>query len=106
MVLCVFRLLEPIMWNSSIAEGDVIFCDTGNHCIRRCDLRGNVTTIAGKAGKAGHTDGAASSALFNGPRGIALGPNGSRFRHPNPTITPRATCLPGDLLVWQRRMGA
>jgi sugar lactone lactonase YvrE len=52
------------------SPGDFIVADTYNHCIRRIGLYGPVTTIAGKAGKAGHRDG--KDALFNYPHGVCM----------------------------------
>lgn len=61
------------------ADGNVIYvADTGNHLIRKIE-NGIVTTIAGDINAAatetpmgGFNNGAASSALFNLPRGLAL----------------------------------
>jgi sugar lactone lactonase YvrE len=62
--------------------------DTGNHTIRQIRFTGSfegcpqtrvVETIAGAAGQAGSVDGAAVAARFNGPRGVAAGPDGSVF---------------------------
>jgi hypothetical protein len=62
--------------------------DTGNHTIRQIRFTGSfegcpqtrvVETIAGAAGQAGSVDGAGAAARFNGPRGVAAGPDGSVF---------------------------
>ncbi len=51
--------------------------DTGNNAIRRISTAGEVTTFAGGLGVAGaYLDGLGTAARFNGPRGIALAPNG------------------------------
>ncbi len=52
--------------------GSLIVADTGSHTIKKIDQDGTVTTIAGREGFAGSTDGAATEALFNGPIGIAI----------------------------------
>lgn len=55
-----------------VTSADVIFlADSNNHRIRRIDLAGVVTTVAGD-GTAGTTDGAALSASFDAPSGLAL----------------------------------
>jgi hypothetical protein len=51
--------------------GGVYIADTLNNLIRRLDRDGSVTTAAG-TGKTGNTDGAALSAEFNGPTGLAF----------------------------------
>lgn len=51
-------------------DGTVYVADTGNHCIRKIDAQGNVTTYAGSAGREGLADGNASTALFNRPTDI------------------------------------
>lgn len=53
--------------------GNLYVTEAGNHTLRKVALAtGAVTTIAGSAGNPGNRDGSAASALFNGPRGIAL----------------------------------
>eukprot|EP01006_Ploeotia_vitrea_P063303 TRINITY_DN85282_c0_g1_i1.p1 TRINITY_DN85282_c0_g1~~TRINITY_DN85282_c0_g1_i1.p1 ORF type:complete len:331 (-),score=40.15 TRINITY_DN85282_c0_g1_i1:112-1104(-) len=48
-------------------EGCTYVADHENHCIRKVDAAGNVTTIAGQPGKAGFKDGAGPEAQFNWP---------------------------------------
>jgi sugar lactone lactonase YvrE len=52
------------------AGGVIYVADAVNHVIRRID-RDGVSTLAGVAGIAGYSDGAAASATFNFPQGIA-----------------------------------
>lgn len=54
------------------STANVYVADTGNHTIRKITPAGNVVTIAGVAGSSGSTDGAATSARFFSPNGIAL----------------------------------
>jgi len=61
------------------ANENVIIADRGNHTIRRMTPTGEVTTIAGVAGEAGHRDGAASQALFNRPAGVAVDARGNIY---------------------------
>ncbi|HUI25392.1 MAG TPA: hypothetical protein VL403_04840, partial [Candidatus Kryptonia bacterium] len=60
--------------------GNLYFCDTGNHAIRRIDTNGMITTIAG-TGKAGYSgdNGPASAAQFNGPYDLHFAPNGDLY---------------------------
>jgi len=61
--------------------GGLLFADAGNHCVRRVDLSdGVITTIAG-VGIAGYDGdgGAATSALLNGPHGVAVDGQGDVF---------------------------
>jgi DNA-binding beta-propeller fold protein YncE len=51
--------------------------DTLNHCIRKISPAGVVTTIAGVPKTSGYKDGAAASALFLEPSGIAVSADGS-----------------------------
>jgi len=60
-------------------DGNIFIADSGNHVIRKIDVEGNVTTIAGIAGERGHDDGVANIALFNGPMGIAVDDDGRIF---------------------------
>jgi sugar lactone lactonase YvrE len=57
----------------AVSGGIAYVADTDNHTIRRIDLSsGAVTTIAGQAGSAAHTDATGSAARFDSPRGIAV----------------------------------
>jgi DNA-binding beta-propeller fold protein YncE len=63
------------------ADGQNLYvADTENHLIRKIELAGgNVTTIAGRAGRPGFIDGPLSEARFNAPSAIAAGSGGSIF---------------------------
>ncbi len=52
--------------------------DTSNHLIRKIDISGNVTTLAG-TGDAGFNDGNGTSASFNSPVGITVDVLGNIF---------------------------
>jgi len=54
------------------SAGNLFVTDLGNETIRKVTAAGVVTTVAGKAGQPGATDGTGSAALFNGPLGIAV----------------------------------
>jgi hypothetical protein len=67
---------SAIVFNS---KGELIVADTGSQTIRSVTPDGQITTIAGIENESGYTDGAASSSLFNGPIGIAVGPDDRIF---------------------------
>src|SRR5208283_139776 len=54
--------------------------DTNNQTVRKMVLSsGEVSTIAGLAGTSGSADGTGSSALFNGPFGVAVDSSGNVY---------------------------
>lgn len=62
------------------ADGALIVANTGAQTIVRVDPNSHaVTIIAGQAGASGYADGAANSAHFNGPVGVAVGADGAIF---------------------------
>ncbi len=62
------------------AASNIYVADTGNHCIRRISA-GIITTFAGKCTHSGFDGdgGAATDALLNHPRGIAIGADGNIY---------------------------
>jgi sugar lactone lactonase YvrE/ketopantoate hydroxymethyltransferase len=61
------------------SSGNLYVADTGNSIIRKIDIHGVVTTIAGTAGLTGSTDAIGSSARFNNPNGIAIDSVGNLY---------------------------
>lgn len=59
-------------------KGNFYITEAGNHTIRKIDGNGQVTTYAG-AGIAGFQDGAAATARFNQPWGIAIDDTGNLY---------------------------
>ncbi|MBL4800265.1 MAG: hypothetical protein JKY45_00125 [Emcibacter sp.] len=69
------RFNKPIRL-SPFGPGRILVADIGNHAIRIVSKDGTVTTIAGGPDKQGHKDGPAKDAMFNGPHGVAVSPEG------------------------------
>jgi sugar lactone lactonase YvrE len=60
--------------------GHLFVADSSNHIIRRIAIAsGRVTTLAGRAGQTGGTDGTGLDARFRSPRGLALDAQGNLF---------------------------
>lgn len=66
--LAKFSGLEQMTYDKN---GNLLVCDAPNHCIRRIDAKGNVSTFAG-TGAPGFVDGSIAVAQFNNPLGIAV----------------------------------
>src|SRR5262249_36809899 len=61
-------------------DGNLYFCDTNNHAVRRLDANGTITTIAG-TGRLGYTgdNGPADHAQLNTPYDLRFAPNGDLY---------------------------
>ncbi len=53
-------------------NGDLIVADSGTHTIKKIKSSGEIELVAGTENKQGFADGAANSALFNAPIGLAV----------------------------------
>ncbi len=61
------------------STGNLYVADTNNNIIRKITPAGVVTTIAGKAGIEGSTDGKGADARFNNPTGITVDADGNIY---------------------------
>lgn len=77
--------------------GNLFVVDTGNHVVRKISLDGSVTTIAGKAGVAGNTDGSGFSARFNSPHGMTIDALGNLFVSETGSVTIRKITPSGEV---------
>jgi hypothetical protein len=60
-------------------EGYLYIADAGNHCIRRITPDDMVETVVGIPGTKGMQDGGKEDALFDTPRGVAVGLDGTVY---------------------------
>jgi hypothetical protein len=59
-------------------DGNIYIADSGNHCIRKVDRAGIITTVAGNGEEGCSGDGGpATQASLRGPYGVAVGSDGS-----------------------------
>lgn len=58
---------------------NVYVADPGNHCIRKIDTAGNVTTFAGNPGVSGYADGKGTAASFSLPYDVAVDAQGNVY---------------------------
>jgi sugar lactone lactonase YvrE len=58
---------------------NLFVADPGNHCIRKIDQDGNVTTFAGNPNNGGYADGQGTAAQFSLPYDIALDSDGNLY---------------------------
>ena len=76
--LSIAQFREPAQLYSD-ADGNIYVADYANHCIRRITPEGFVETVLGVPGRSGWKDGTKEEALFNGPRGVGVGQDGSVY---------------------------
>lgn len=83
---------------ASDAAGNLLVADTENRLIRKVAPDGTVTTLAGIRGRRGIADGDIATAIFVGPKGVALAPSGDLyitdwFGPPAPNIPEASTFI-------------
>jgi hypothetical protein len=61
------------------SSGNLYVADDYNTLIRKVDVAGNVTTLAGKTRQMGTADGTGAAARFNDPSSVAVDPNGNVY---------------------------
>ena len=61
------------------ASGNLYVTDADNHTIRKLTPAGEVTTLAGAAGRKGSADGKGAAAQFNLPQGVAVDSHGTVY---------------------------
>jgi sugar lactone lactonase YvrE len=85
------------------ADGTIFISDQFNHCIRKVDTLGNISTIAGQPGVSGHDGdgGLATDATFHRPSGLELDANGNLYvcDKTNSAVRVIASAAPGGLMV-------
>jgi sugar lactone lactonase YvrE len=67
-----------LLWDGS---GNLFIADSKNHCVRKIDTSGSITTIAGTGGSSGYSGdgGAATSAKLDEPQGLAMDSSGNLY---------------------------
>lgn len=61
------------------SAGNLFVAEMSSHIIRKITPAGVVTTLAGKAGEAGHADGTGTDATFSSPHGVATDKAGNVY---------------------------
>jgi len=93
---------------SADADGNLYFVDYFEHVLRKATPAGALSTVAGKPGLPGMTDGAVGSALLKGPSYVAAGRDGAvwvaqyiglRRIHGGSVSTVDARIVPNDVVV-------
>ena len=74
------RLNAPFRVHLDAQSGDLYICDTGNHCVRRIDVSGVITTLAGTGTPGfGGDGGLANQAALDSPYDARVGPDGELY---------------------------
>jgi len=78
-------------------SGNIWVADTANYVIRMVTPAGVVTTVAGRAGATGITDGTGSAARFEFPTNLAVDPSGNIYISDTQAATIRKMTPQGDV---------
>lgn len=94
------------------AAGNLYVADSGNRIVRRITPQGVVSTLAGRAGVAGSTDGVGDAARFSEPYMLAVAPTGDVYVTDRAAHTLRrisaagvVTTVAGSPGLWGRQDG-
>jgi len=88
------------------AHKNIYVADTFNHTVRKIAPDGNVTTLAGLAGRAGSEDGAGANARFSYPAHLAVDGNGGLYVSDYGNFTIRHVSADGSVTTILGRPGA
>lgn len=86
-------------------DGSLYVSESANHTIRRVVPGDGVTTVAGAAPRSGSSDGTRTSALFNGPLGLARDVSGTLYVADTGNQTIRRIGTDGMVTTWAGAAG-
>jgi sugar lactone lactonase YvrE len=81
-------------------RGTIYVADTGNDLIRRISPNGQVTTLAGTAGVAGHADGIGSKAQLFSPNCLVVDSHGTLYASNDKDNLIRKVSPDGRVRTW------
>eukprot|EP01035_Chromulina_nebulosa_P041378 gene41378-55970_t len=79
---------------------NVFVADPGNHCIRKIDSLGNVTTFVGNPNSGGYADGQGTAAQFSLPYSLALDNDGNLYSADPGNWDIRKISPDGNAVTW------
>ena len=79
---------------------NIYVADPGNHCIRKIDSVGNVTTFAGNPNNSGYADGQGTAAKFSLPYDVALDADGNVYSADPGNWDIRKISPDGNAVTW------
>jgi sugar lactone lactonase YvrE len=81
-------------------EGNVYVTDSYNTAVRKIDVTGRVTTVAGSPSHVGNVDGFGNAARFTGPEGVAVDSTGTVYVADTYNHTIRKITSAGTVTTW------